>query len=231
MTVFSERSHAFIAMRYYQLLEEKFNNKGILAFNHGTQYYAAQRGRRMAQRAIRDGKELTYETYCQYGEWVNTDYTINDGSANKSTLHSNNPDFDLEVLVCPWHVEFKDAGEVEGGYWYCKYLDESIARGFNPDIDYKVSQTLHKNESCLHLVKNVYFDDNTDLKKRPENLQGFEYHCAHSYWSYNEVVEAIFGLEGKIIATQVLEDFANKYGKDNANILMKYKYTNFNVTF
>ena len=64
---FTELSHAFIAAKYYVYLKEIFGDRGEAAFLHATRYYGEQRGRRMAQRAIRDGKPLTYETYCQYG--------------------------------------------------------------------------------------------------------------------------------------------------------------------
>lgn len=68
---FNEMTHAFLAARYYIRLTEQFGDRGREAFIHGIQYYGSQRGRRMAQRAIRDGKPLTYENYCRYGEWVN----------------------------------------------------------------------------------------------------------------------------------------------------------------
>ena len=79
---FNEKVHAFIAAKYYVHLTEAFGERGKKAFVHATQYYAQQRGRRMAQRAIRDGKELTYETYCQYGEWVNTQEVMDMGCSN-----------------------------------------------------------------------------------------------------------------------------------------------------
>ena len=53
---FNEKVHAFIAAKFYVYLTEAFGERGERAFIHGTQYYAEQRGRRMAQRAIRDGK-------------------------------------------------------------------------------------------------------------------------------------------------------------------------------
>ena len=59
---FNEMTHAFIAAKYYVHMTEAFGERGKAAFIHGTQYYGSQRGRRMAQRAIRDGKPLTYET-------------------------------------------------------------------------------------------------------------------------------------------------------------------------
>ena len=61
MDEFNERVHAYIAARYYEQLTEKFGERGKKAFIHATQYYAEQRGRRMAQRAIRDGREAASE--------------------------------------------------------------------------------------------------------------------------------------------------------------------------
>ena len=85
---FTELSHAFIAAKYYVYLKEIFGDRGEAAFLHATRYYGEQRGRRMAQRAIRDGKSLTYETYCQYGEWVNTEEVKAQGLGNQSETTS-----------------------------------------------------------------------------------------------------------------------------------------------
>lgn len=43
-------------------------------------------------------------------------------------------------------------GSVEAGSIYCRYLDSSISRGFNPEIDYKVEQTLYNNPVCIHRI-------------------------------------------------------------------------------
>ncbi|MBQ5760961.1 MAG: hypothetical protein IIV85_04300, partial [Clostridia bacterium] len=88
---FNEKVHAFIAAKFYVRLTEQFGERGRKAFVHGTQYYAEQRGRRMAQRAIRDGMELTYETYLQYGEWVNSKDTIEGECSNQATVQSTTP--------------------------------------------------------------------------------------------------------------------------------------------
>ncbi len=88
---FTELSHAFIAAKYYVYLKEIFGDRGEAAFLHATRYYGEQRGRRMAQRAIRDGKPLTYETYCQYGEWVNTEEVKAQGLGNQSETTSLSP--------------------------------------------------------------------------------------------------------------------------------------------
>ena len=85
---FNEKVHAFIAAKFYVYLTEAFGDRGEKAFIHATQHYAEQRGRRMAQRAIRDGRELDYGTYLEYGEWVNTPEIIAEGCQNQSTIES-----------------------------------------------------------------------------------------------------------------------------------------------
>lgn len=223
---FNERVHAYIAAKYYVYLTEKFGERGKRAFLHATQYYAMQRGRRMAQRAIRDGQELTQATYNYYGEWVNTEEIKAEGCANKM---EQQPDGTLKVSVCPWHTQFKEMGLPEAGALYCKDLDSSISRGFNPFLKYEVDQTLHTSDCCIHRLLTDDICSGSKRGKNLESLRGFEYHCAHSYWAYNEVTSAIFGSEGQKVNELVLEDFFNEYGKEMADILWSYRNTNFNV--
>ncbi|MBQ9048015.1 MAG: L-2-amino-thiazoline-4-carboxylic acid hydrolase [Solobacterium sp.] len=226
---FNEKVHAYIAAKYYVYLTETFGERGKKAFIHATQYYAEQRGRRMAQRAIRDGRELDYGTYMEYGEWVNTEEIKAEGVANKSELKSFCPDYEINIHVCPWHTQFKEMGLVEAGHTYCEHLDNSICRGFNPYITYDVLQTLHKSPFCIHIIRNVNFKEGETHPKKPEYLKNFEYHCAHSYWAYAEVTKAIFLAEGEAVAAKVLADLAKDYSQEMADTLMKYKDTNFNV--
>ena len=175
---FTELSHAFIAAKYYVYLKEIFGDRGEAAFLHATRYYGEQRGRRMAQRAIRDGKPLTYETYCQYGEWVNTEEVKAQGLGNQSETTSLSPDFQIHIHVCPWHTQFKNMGLPEAGLLYCKDLDASISRGFNPEIRYEVSQTLHDHDYCIQTIRNAGLTPESNMAKNPAGLRSFEYHCA-----------------------------------------------------
>lgn len=226
---FNERVHAFIAAKFYVHLTENFGERGRRAFIHATQYYAEQRGRRMAQRAIRDGQPLTYEVYCRYGEWVNTPEAIEEEISNQSTLQTLSPDFVTHVTRCPWHAQFKDMGLIEAGHEYCKHLDNSICRGFNPYLTYQVEKTLHKSDCCVHRIVDAKLTPESNTEKKTEYLQDFAYHCAHSYWSYNEVTSAIFLEQGEQVNAQVLKDFVKEYGQDMADTLASYKHTNFNV--
>lgn len=226
---FNEMTHAFIAAKYYIRMTEQFGERGKQAFLHATRYYAEQRGRRMAQRAIKNGEVLNYETYCRYGEWVNTEEVINAGAANQSDIESISPDFVIHIHRCPWHAQFAKMGLSEAGLLYCKDLDASICRGFNPELKYEVSQTLHDHDYCIQTIRNAGITPESSMAKRPEGLKSFEYHCAQSYWAYNEVSAAVFGAEGEMINAKVLEDFKEEYGKEMADILAGYRYENFNV--
>ncbi|NLL37567.1 MAG: L-2-amino-thiazoline-4-carboxylic acid hydrolase [Fretibacterium sp.] len=226
---FSEMSHAFIAARFYVRLIEAFSDRGKRAFIHATQYYAEQRGRRMAQRAIRDGHELTFDVYQQYGEWVSTSESIEGECSNLTEVVSYSPDCTLHISRCPWHAQFKAMGLTEAGIEYCKHLDNSICRGFNPYLVYDVTQTLHTSDRCVQILRGANFSEGSRYEKKREYLRPFQYHCAHSYWSYSEVSAAIFGAEGEEINALVLKDFREEYGADMADGIAQHKHTNFNV--
>ena len=68
-----------------------------------------------------------------------------------------------------------------------------------------------------------------NTKKKMEYTQPFEYHCANSYVANSEVKSDIFGDEGEQINAKVMKDFEETYGKEMADKLASYKYTNFNV--
>lgn len=78
-------------------------------------------------------------------------------------------------------------------------------------------------------MRNAGLKEGQNITKRPEGIRSFEYHCAHSFWSYSEVSSAIFGAEGETVNLQVMEDFKEEYGEEMAGILAGYRHTNFNV--
>lgn len=223
---FNERLHAYIAAKYYVYLTQSFEDRGLRAFIHGTQYYAMQRGRRMAQRAIRDGKELTQDVYNQYGEWVNTEEIKAEGIANKMEV---TPEGYLKITQCPWYTQFREMGLTQAGAEYCRHLDSAISRGFNPYLNYVVDTTLHDSDCCIHRLASGGIAQGSEKGKNPAGLKNFEYHCAHSYWAYQEVTASIFQSEGEKVSQAVLADIEQDYGKETADIIWSYRNTNFNV--
>lgn len=223
---FNERVHAYIAAKYYYYLTETFGNRGKLAFIHATEYYANQRGRRMAERAIRDGEELTQATYNYYGEWVNTEEIIQEGIQNKSEVTKEGY---MKITQCPWYTQFKDMGLHEAGEVYCTYLDAAISVGFNPRLNYKVDQTLHHSSCCIHRLEHGDITEGKEKGKNPNSIKPFEYHCAHMYWAFHEVVVSIFHEQGEEVCHKVMHDFVNDYSQEMADIIYTYRNTNFNT--
>lgn len=225
---FNEKSHAYIAARYYRLLTDRFGERGERTFIHATQYYAIQRGRRMAQRAIRDGEELTFDTYLRYGEWINTEECTAMGCANDGKTLATSPTYIRRITRCPWNTQFQEMDALDAGRCYCRYLDSAICLGFNPTLTYRVPQNLNQGVCCFHIVPDAELGAGP-WEKKTEYLRGFDYHCAHSYWAYREVTETIFGSEGTALAEQVLADFEAEYGVEMADVLRAHAHTNFNV--
>lgn len=225
---FNEKVQAYLVAKYYQELTGRFGDRGREAFIYATRYYGEQRGRRMAQRAIRDGRALTLETYLCYGEWVNTEEIKATGRANHSRVVSTDPDYIKEVTVCPWHDQFVEMGLAEAGVQYCRYIDNAICRGFNPELDYRVPKSLNGSDRCLHVVVNANLGEGPFVK-RTEGLRSFDYHCAHTYWSFREVAQAIFGQEGLALADRVLACLEADYGPEMAGRLKEYERVNFNL--
>ena len=150
------------------------------------------------------------------------------GLHNQAEVKSLSPDYEVHIYVCPWHEQFRRMGLPDAGELYCRDLDASICRGFNPEIDYKTLQSLHYHDHFVQIVRDANLQNGLP-QKNPANLEPFEYHCAHSYWAYREVACAIFGAEGEKVASQVLNDFAQDYGQQMADTIAAYQNVNFNV--
>ena len=64
-------------------------------------------------------------------------------------------------------LQFRDMGLKEAGQAYCRDLDASISRGFNPEQKYIVSQTLHDHDYCIQTVKNAGITEHSNLEEKP----------------------------------------------------------------
>lgn len=225
---FTERSHAFIPASFYKRLTEAFGERGRQAFIHGTRYYGEQRGRRMAQRAIRDGRELDFEAYLQYSEWLNSDEAVKAGSSNVTEVETFSPDMTMKITRCAWHAQFRDSGMTEAGAEYCRHLDMAICRGFNPGLVFEVHKTLQTEDCCIHVLRGANFPEGARFEKIRKYVQPFDYHCGHSYKCYSDITTAIFGAEGATVNTTVLDDFRAEFGGEMADRLLHFRNTDFN---
>lgn len=227
---FNERIQAYIVARYYARLTGVFGQQGREAFLLATRTYAEQRGHRMAQRAIADGKPLTVETYHEYGEWVPTEESIRKGESIENQVLWDEPYYTFRVKRCPWAIQFREMGMREAGLAYCKDLDASIYRGFNPHIDYETRQTLHDHDCCIQCAPGARMTAEAHSRpKRKSSLRPFEYHCAHSYWTFRQIVVSIFGDRGIALSDDVLNDVGRNLGDTYVAALKKYEKEDFDV--
>ena len=220
---FNEKVHAYLAARYYVHLTEHFGARGEQAFIHAVQYYAGQRGRRMAQRAIRDGKPLNHASYLQYSELIMSE----DSDATRTECVSLSPDYEVHIKRCLWHDQFREMGCLNAGDVYCSYIDEALCRGFNPALQFRVRANLNSSPYCIHCVLDTHYEQLPSDPPKTEYKKDFSYHCGHLYWSFHEVCRAIF--ETDEIAQRVMADFASTYGEAMAEELTGWRDTNFNI--
>ena len=179
----------------------------------------------MAQKAIRDGKELNHPTFMEYNELLATSEVVPaDGD-----LESLSPDYELHITNCPWHDRFLEMGCLEAGDVYCSLIDKAVCRGFNPELIFEAETNLNSSSYCLHRVKNTFYEAFPDVAQKTEDAYGFDYHCAHLYWSISEVVAAVFQADGKAVNAAVLKDFTETYGTEMTDRLVSFRHTNFNV--
>jgi len=224
---FNERHHAFISATFYDELKKQFPINGIATFVLATQRYGEQRGSRMAQRAIRDGKELDFATYCAYGEWTYTeDYFAN---FNHIEVVSKSPDYHYLVHACPWHDQYKEMDLIEGASVYCKHLDLAIARGFNPYLTFEVRSTLHQEGQCDFVLHGADLEAKAFSVDKSITQKPFDYHCGHIYKTFCEIVTSIHREKGEKVCVNVSERFSNLYGYAKLNHLRSFLTTDFNL--
>ncbi|NCB41131.1 MAG: hypothetical protein EOM59_00705 [Clostridia bacterium] len=229
MEDFTELQHAYIVARFFKRLIEMFEDRGLQAFILATHKYAEQRGSRMAQRAIRDGKPLTFATYREYGEWQSTEAADNLMGGFLQDVISNEPDYEVHIKACPWAFQFAAMGMQECGVIYCAHLDKALARGFNPYLVFDVPQSVNNHDCCIQIMRDVDFTENQVFNKDSKNVKGFDYHCGHVFSTFSSLVKSIFGEAGAQISQDVLHDFSQAYGENAAQTLKSFETLDFNT--
>ncbi|WP_462427673.1 L-2-amino-thiazoline-4-carboxylic acid hydrolase [Fusobacterium varium] len=229
MEEFTEKHHAFIAASFYKELVENYGKQGEKAFIMAVQRYAEQRGSRMAQRAIRDNKELTFAVYREYGEWISSETLKNEGAVNIVEEVAFSPDYEIKILQCPWAEQFKKMNLTKAGIIYCTHLDKAIVRGFNPYLVFEVPQSIYEHEYCIQIMREANFKKNQEIIKNNENIKKFDYHCGHCYKTFKDITISIFKIKGEKIALKVLKDFSKDYANEMAEILISYLKVDFNL--
>ena len=229
MARFNETHHAFISASFYTRLKADGAANWEEIYLYAVRLYGEQRGRRMAQRALRDGRPLDMASYRYYGEWSFTeDFLSTAPGFFEETEKSEN--YVYEVKDCPWNRVYQELGLPDGALLYCKDLDRAIARGFSPALKYEVERFPEGPILCRQIQYDARLDKDAGFPAPdPANKKDFVYHCGHIFAVFKTTLANCLGEKGLAISEAVLADFENRYGKEAAEALKEAAKADFEL--
>jgi hypothetical protein len=136
-----------------------------------------------------------------YGEWKTGPEEIED-----KTINEKNPAI-TRVYRCPWYSEWERLGMKNEGFYYCDNIDVNLVKGFNPNLSLKVTAIKPDGSSFCEFVWNEMDINRAFEVEESKRLRSWEYHIAHLYSVFAEVV---FLHEDIIKKTK--RDFRTVYG-------------------
>lgn len=221
--VFNEEVHARIVVAFYRAMERHIGDgeRMLRLFDKCTQQYGEERGRRMALRALRAGYPLNYNAYRACGEWRFTD----PGRSRINVVSTSEGVYHYQCLTCPWRDSFEAAGAHDVACRYCTEIDRSIARGFNPDLQYRLDGHMHDRGRCDFTFGP--YDDGVTLPAPEGAVLPFEYHCAHVFFTFFHTVEMVCGGQALPLLTDACADLAGCYGSDFLSALLSMRSIDF----
>lgn len=209
---FSPRQHAILFGLMARSAIDSFGTEAADALLwQAVERYGLERGSRMAQRCRRNGDKTDMVGYFAYGEWRW------DAGFRKETIQ-NTPYFAHYVHQCPWCEGWKESGLAEFGKYYCRNVDESIVRGFDPKLHLAVKSYLSKPGShcCEFHWKDLSMDAETAarldaISKRigTSCVRDFVFHTAHTY----KTMLSCFALADSQKAEQIGERVRREFAK------------------
>ena len=215
---FSEKEHAAVLIAYYEgFIKALGEESGRAAFLLAERQYGERRGRRMAQRALRDGFPLDFTSYFAYGELITTPGGY-EGSyeASEGLVH--------EVQhKCPWASAFREQGGMACARLYCSEIDAAVVRGFNCLLDYRYGGNMHEQGCCVFDFRSPELDGGSlgsGARKTPEgcvNKYDMAWHTADVYQVFKRVCENVCPKA----ADAVSEVLRNKLGDEAFEFLEK----------
>jgi hypothetical protein len=183
----------------------------------------------MAKRTRRDGLPLTMENYLAYGEWA-----AKPGQMDiKET--SLAPVYKIAVKRCEWNESWKRHGLSEFGPFYCRFVDHHLVKGYSDSLELDVDSFLSEGaEECAFTWNGADLGGGKKeaFMKRKEsfgtrNTKDFRYHAAHLYNAMSRVLGDELGTEAEKISKLTIEEFAEKFGRERADALVKDENTDF----
>jgi hypothetical protein len=198
--------------------------KGREAAVKGIILYGKERGLRMAMRCAADGKPLTLRNYLTYGEWSDD----RKWSDFRPTVFAP---FVMEAHRCGWCNSWKKHGLLEYGKVFCQWIDPSLVKGFNPDANFSMGDTLSGGaERCRFDFRDASFTGPEDFQKDaaerasvlPRRVRDFLYQTGHVLSAMHRNFLLELGLvAGTRLTDAALEEYAAIFGQEKKKILLQ----------
>ena len=206
--------------------------KAALVVKKAVTRYGEQRGHRMAMRAQNNVHPLTMLNYVAYGEW----------KTGKNEMHmeymERSPNLRVLVSKCSWYTAWENKDLTKYGRYYCLYIDQSVVRGFNPDLKLDIGDLKPDGKAACDMVfhglrlgmKELFVIAMRKLFK-PGNkaIMPWDYHTGHIYKTMREVFIEELGEDGSKIINDAMAEFIKFYGEELAHIVYSFQNIDFNT--
>jgi hypothetical protein len=191
--------------------------KGEAVMRQAVRRYGEERGQRMALRAEADGEQLSMANYLAYGEWSADpeeieQVMVEEGAVVRMTVHK-----------CPWHAAWTENDLMTYGRLYCLEIDEALVRGFNPALKLDVNATQTNEGKPCEFV----FHELEDKGPRRGRVMPWAYHVGHLYKTVGDVVVEELEAAGGEAVSEALTAFAERYGEEAAQVVLRYEDVDF----
>ncbi len=143
--VFKLTGHIF-GITAKALIEKLGEEKAEALLKEIVETFGEERGKRIAERVKAQGKPLTFKNFLIHTDMDSSNVTpeIQPSIVDGKLV--------LDIPCCAFNQGAQDAGFGEYAYYYCKYIDRAIIRGYNPDIRLEVSHNLTKGDDHCRLI-------------------------------------------------------------------------------
>jgi hypothetical protein len=104
---------------------ERFGDEGREAVLAAVRKFGEERGRRMAERAVSEGRENDFAGYLIFSD-LDTSYHQMVPEIAEGALK-------VTISYCPFAAACQEWGLEEYGKYFCREIDAAIMRGYNPE--------------------------------------------------------------------------------------------------
>jgi hypothetical protein len=210
---FTELHHAVLfGLLAKALCERSSEGRGEAVVLEATRRYGEEWGRRMSQGAAANGHALDMDDYIAYSEIATAP------GAMEQKLSVRDGCIYTRVTRCPWCAAWREEGLMEWARLYCREIDESLVRGFNPRLELEVRGTMSNGSpSCDFVFHGAGAMLKIAWRKAVKPGRGarrpWDFHVAHLLSTMERVFVERLGDEGAAAIGEGIDSFGERFGQ------------------